>query len=91
VLEGSYTIRCDDTVYRAEPGDFVFIPKGTPHNYHVGLDGGRVLVLAPAGLEHYFTGVVEVLKHGEITWEEEKTIAARYGQEFIDNMHHWGR
>ena len=50
-----------------------------------------MLVLAPAGLEGYFVGVVEVLRSGAITWAEEKTIAARYGQEFIDNLKHWGQ
>ena len=91
VLEGSYTIRCDRAVYQAGPGDFVFIPTGTPHNYQTGPNGGKVLVLAPAGLERYFSGVVEILAVGDITWEQEKAIAAQYGQEFIDNMHHWGQ
>jgi quercetin dioxygenase-like cupin family protein len=91
VLEGRYTIRCDEEVYEAGPGDFVFIPKGTPHNYHTGSEGGKVLVLSPAGLERYFASVVEVLNVGTITWEEEQTIAAQYGQEFIDKLHHWGQ
>ena len=91
VLDGTYTIRCGEAVYEAEPGDFVFIPKDTPHNYHTGPTGGKVLVLSPAGLERYFADVVEVLKTREITWEEEQVIAARHGQEFIEKLHHWGQ
>ncbi len=32
VLEGTYAIRCGQDVYTANVGDFVFIPKGIPHN-----------------------------------------------------------
>ena len=91
VLEGEYTIQCDEAVYQAGPGDFVFIPKGTPHNYHTGPAGGKVLVVSPAGLEKYFAGVAEVLKVGPITWDEEQEIALCYGQEFLDKLKHWGQ
>src|SRR5258707_2974136 len=56
VLEGCYTIRCGDDVYSASPGDFVFIPKGTPHNYNSG-DGAKVLVLSPAGIGWESSGI----------------------------------
>jgi mannose-6-phosphate isomerase-like protein (cupin superfamily) len=36
VLDGQYSIRCTNETYQARPGDFVFIPKGLPHNYHSG-------------------------------------------------------
>lgn len=91
VLEGKYTIRCGKDTYTANPSDFVFIPKGIPHNYHSGAEGGKVLVLCPAGLEEYFAGVAEVLKVGPIAWELEQEIARRYGQEFLDKLQHWGQ
>ncbi len=91
VLEGEYTIHCGDDVYTANTGDFVFIPKGTPHSYHSGTTGGKVLVLSPAGLEKYFAGVADVLKVGPISWELEQEIAKKYGQEFLDNLKHWGQ
>jgi len=91
VLEGEYIIRCGENNYTANPGDFVFIPKGVPHNYHSGGEGGKVLVLSPAGLEKYFAGVAEALKAGPITWELEQEIAKRYGQEFLDKLKHWGQ
>ncbi len=43
-------------------GDFVFIPKGVPHNYRSGPRGGKVLVVSPAGLEKYFAQVAGMLK-----------------------------
>ena len=42
-------------------------------------------------LEGYFAGVAETLKIGPITWELEQEIAKRYGQEFLDNLKHWGQ
>jgi len=69
----------------------VFIPKGTPNNYHSGAEGGKALVLSPAGLEKYFAGVADVPKVGPITWELEQEIAGRYGQEFLDKPKHWGQ
>jgi mannose-6-phosphate isomerase-like protein (cupin superfamily) len=61
VLDGSYSIRCGDREYQAYPGDFVFIPKGIPHNYQSGPRGGKVLVISPAGLEVYFKEVSDIL------------------------------
>lgn len=91
VLDGEYTIRCGEDVYTSNAGDVVFIPKGMPHNYQSGTNGGKVLVLAPAGLENYFTGVADMLKVGVITRELEQEIAKKYGQEFLDRVKHWGQ
>jgi quercetin dioxygenase-like cupin family protein len=90
VLKGDYIIRCGKT-YHSQTGDFVFIPKGIPHNYQSGPTGGKVLVISPAGLEKYFKEVANTLQIGEITWELEQEIARRYGQEFLDNLTHWGQ
>jgi quercetin dioxygenase-like cupin family protein len=91
VLEGEYTIHCDEEVYTAHCGDFVFIPQGVPHSYHSGSEGGKVLVISPAGLEKYFAEVAGILKTGSITWELERKIAKRHGQEFLDKLKHWGQ
>jgi hypothetical protein len=32
-----------------------------------------------------------MLNLGAITWELEQKIAKQYGQEFIDNLKHWGQ
>jgi len=91
VLDGAYTIHCGEEVYRAAPGDFVYIPKGVSHLYQSGASGGTVLVLSPAGLERYFTEVSNLLRVGTITWDVEQAIAKQYGQEFLDRLKHWGQ
>ncbi|MGA7898291.1 MAG: hypothetical protein WCA39_05450 [Nitrososphaeraceae archaeon] len=72
-------------------GDFVFIPKAIPHSYKSGQCGGKMLVISPAGLENYFKEVASAIQTGKITWELEKEIASRYGQQFLDNLKHWGQ
>ena len=93
VLDGQYSIRCDNEIYHAQPGDFVFIPKGIPHNYQSGSQGGKVLVISPAGLEGYFREVADILcnQNNKISWNEEIEIARRYGQEFLDSLRHWSQ
>jgi hypothetical protein len=54
-------------------------------------NGGKVLVISPAGLEKYFKEIAETLRISLITWELEQEIASRYGQEFIENLKHWGQ
>ncbi len=53
VLEGAVTVFCEDRRIEAEPGTFVFLPRGTPHGYR-SAEGGRARVLeftVPSGLE----------------------------------------
>ena len=97
VLEGEYNIRFgkgQENFYQAKKGDFVFIPKGIEHKYQSGPTGGKVLVISPAGLEKYFAEVADILMFdgsGSITWEREKEIAHRYGQDFLESLKHWGQ
>jgi hypothetical protein len=69
----------------------VFIPKRIEHKYQSGSNGGKVLVISPAGLEKYFKEVAHTLNIGPITWELEQEIARRYGQEFLESLKHWGQ
>ena len=55
VLSGRYRFVVDDAVFEAGPGDNVFIARGMPHEFVVGVDGGRALfVFSPGGIENYF-------------------------------------
>jgi quercetin dioxygenase-like cupin family protein len=90
VLEGEYTIRCGAEVFVGKAGSFVFVPRGAAHGYTVGPNGGRVLVVTPAGLERYFAEVAARLAKGPVAMDDEAEIAARYGQEFIERLRHWG-
>lgn len=90
IIEGSYTfVRGSETITLAA-GQAISIPAGTPHRYTVGSAGGRAIVICPPGLEHYFSGVAELLKHGALSISEEFAIAARHGQDFLDRSSHWG-
>lgn len=54
LLDGYYSIRCGNKIYQAHLGECVFIPKRVPHNYRSGPQGGKALVITPAGIEKYF-------------------------------------
>ena len=57
ILEGEYEIRYQDAPsLRVGPGDYVYVPKGTFHEYRsLGKERGRQLVLtSPGGMEHFF-------------------------------------
>ena len=52
VLDGEYSIHYREKTFLAKTGDFMFITKGAQHNYLSGPNGGRVLLISPAGLEN---------------------------------------
>ncbi len=91
VLDGEYEIRCGSDVFVGTAGSFVFVPRGMSHGYTVGSVGGRVLVVTPAGLDRYFSEVADRLAEGPVPLDVEADIAARYGQEFLDRVRHWGQ
>jgi quercetin dioxygenase-like cupin family protein len=91
ILDGNYSLKFGKETHQLSKGDFVFIQPNVPHNYQSGPDGGRALVISPAGLENYFKEVAHTLKSGPVTWEWEQRIAGRYGQQFLDHLEHWGQ
>jgi quercetin dioxygenase-like cupin family protein len=56
LLEGHLTVQCGDQTYAAEPGSFIFTPRGVPHTFKVeGTILPRLLVLfVPGGGEGFF-------------------------------------
>lgn len=40
-----YIFECEDQTIVAKAGTFVFLPRGLPHRFHVGVAGGRMLIL----------------------------------------------
>jgi quercetin dioxygenase-like cupin family protein len=48
LLAGSMRFRCGDDEFDARVGDFVFVPRGTPHAFKVGPDGARTVQVATA-------------------------------------------
>ncbi|MDP9441999.1 MAG: cupin domain-containing protein [Actinomycetota bacterium] len=54
VLEGEAEVLCGEERWRAEPGSFVFLPRGVAHSFHV--SGGSLKALqltTPAGFEAF--------------------------------------
>jgi quercetin dioxygenase-like cupin family protein len=62
VLDGRYRFKLEDEVVDAEPGAFVFIPRGLVHTWQcVGDAPGRFLaVVTPGGFERFFERFSEV-------------------------------
>lgn len=82
VLAGEYTFVCDGEETRATAGAFVLLPRGLPHRYRVGPEGGRVLmVFAPAGIEGYFEELGGVLTDPEAA----DAMARRFGISLLES------
>jgi quercetin dioxygenase-like cupin family protein len=93
VLEGQLTIQIGDATYEAEPGSFVFGPKGVPHKYVVKTPSARLLmVFSPAGFEGFIRATSEPAtslvppKPGEFEIDFEKVLAsaAEYGAKVLE-------
>lgn len=77
ILDGQYRIHCGEQTWAAAAGDFVFLPRGTPHSYDVVDEPTRKLTFAAAGgIEDFF----EDLLNGV----EPATITYRHGVRFLD-------
>lgn len=89
IVEGDYIFVLDGKSVGGKPGDTICVPKETPHRFEVGPKGGHAIVISPPELEFYFFNVSELLSIGEVSYEEETYMGARYGQVFLDNAKHW--
>ena len=56
LIEGDLRFKLGEEMHHAPQGSFVFVPKGTPHNFqNVGDRPARILVMfTPAGMEAFF-------------------------------------
>jgi quercetin dioxygenase-like cupin family protein len=62
VLDGSYRLTVSGTTYDADPGGFVLVPRGAPHQFEVvgTADARAVVLFAPAGFETVFRRMPEI-------------------------------
>jgi quercetin dioxygenase-like cupin family protein len=67
LLAGVLELSAGEQTLAARAGDFVFLPRGTPHSFrNPGVDAARTLILCtPAGLEHFFFDVGAPARPGE--------------------------
>ena len=65
VLEGECQWQVGEQLVRAEPGTYLFLPPGVPHNIsNVSDKPARVLMtVSPPGHEHYFEELVKLVAH----------------------------
>jgi len=85
VLEGRVGALLGDEVVYGDPGDLIFKPRGEWHTFwNAGDEPARILeMISPAGFEHYFEEMVELLQKsaGSPDPRELGAIAARHGLE----------
>ena len=91
VLEGTFVFLIAGETVEVGPGDFAFVPRGTPHAFtNVGRETGRLLVLlSPGGIhERYFTELggptgVPNAPAGPADIERAIAISTKYGIDFL--------
>lgn len=79
VLEGSFNFRVGDKGVDAGRGDYVLVPRGTPHTFSAGKGGGRFLVLmVPGGLEEMFIELSKLSPDSITDPKVRAAISAKY-------------
>ena len=89
IIEGNYKFLIGGKNLDANVGDTIIVPKGTPHKFTAGNNGGQFLVISPPDLENYFYEVSQLLQKSNVTWDIESKIAKQYGQMFLEDANHW--
>jgi quercetin dioxygenase-like cupin family protein len=66
VLDGEMTFLIDGRTSTAPAGAFVFIPHGIPHTFwnESAVPARQLTIFTPAGIEHYFDDVTQVMTAG---------------------------
>ena len=86
VLDGAYRFVCGDRSVEAGPGAFVLLPRGVPHRYRAGHEGGRMLMLfTPGGAEDYFRDLAAAMSEGEPAAAEVARLAERHGIQLLED------
>jgi quercetin dioxygenase-like cupin family protein len=86
VLDGQLRVRCGEETFEAEAGDFVFLPRGVPHEQMVLSESARkLMLLCPAGIEGFFREMAEAFATDSLTPERRQEIAGRHRMEFVDD------
>ncbi len=93
LVEGELEFRLGDETVTVGPGDFVFIPRETVHNFrNVGTGTARMVVTyTPAGIEKFFEATLERAPNGareapdnvEEVAARFAAAAPRFGIEFV--------
>lgn len=65
VLEGTLTVNVNEITQALGPGGYAYVPPGAVHTFSnvTAHPAKYLLVASPAGLEHYFQELAELVKH----------------------------
>ena len=88
ILEGRYRFDVDGEEHVVGPGDWLFIPRGTPHRFAAVDDRpGRFLALfSPGGFEGYFREVAALLAE-DPTWPpSDRSVLAELGRTYDQRL-----
>jgi mannose-6-phosphate isomerase-like protein (cupin superfamily) len=85
VVEGRYAFTRDHDEIELEAGGFIFIPRGTRHQYRTLDAPARTLILiVPAGLEGFFREMGARIGGGATALEAMTSLAATYDSHPVD-------
>jgi len=85
VLEGHYRFVRDHEELELQPGEFIFVPRGTRHAYRTLEAPARTLILvAPAGLEGFFREMGGRLAAGATALEAMTALSATHDSHPVD-------
>jgi quercetin dioxygenase-like cupin family protein len=88
IVEGNLDIGVGDAVYHATPGDYIYVPKQTVHDWVVTSATCRFLVfILPGGFEHFFEELAEPAlaptfpysEHRQPPLSEIEAVGEKYG------------
>jgi mannose-6-phosphate isomerase-like protein (cupin superfamily) len=84
VTEGEIGFRSDDREVVLGPGGYITKPRGELHAmWNAGQVPARMIeIISPAGFEHFFHEVTEMIAAGPVAAERGADLAERYGLEF---------
>ncbi len=85
MFEEAYEFSCGFDRIEAGPGAFVISPRGVPHRYRTGVDGGRVLMFfSPGNAEDYFRGIAVAMTSTGTSEHTLAELADHHGIELLD-------
>jgi quercetin dioxygenase-like cupin family protein len=86
VTEGEIGFRSGDREVVLGPGGYIAKPRGELHAmWNAGAAPARMIeIISPAGFEHFFREVVELIATGAASAEDGAELAERYGLQFGD-------
>lgn len=87
VLEGRVGARVGDQEFTGGAGSYVLKPRAIPHTFwNAGPEPARLIeIITPAGFEHFFAGLGELFRKGEMTRERMAELAADHGTSYFDD------